>query len=44
MFLIGLLGFLTGVAMVALATSSFGADTVGVMGPGSTAGMLMLLG
>ena len=40
----GLLGILTGGAIVALATSSFGADTVGVMGPGSTAGMLMLLG
>jgi len=30
--------------MVALATNSFGADAAGVMGPGSTAGMLMVLG
>ncbi len=30
--------------MVALATNSFGADAAGVMGPISTAGMLMLLG
>jgi hypothetical protein len=40
----GLLGILTGGAMVALATNSFQADAAGVMGPGSTAGILILLG
>lgn len=40
----GLLGFLTGGAMVALAMNSFQADAAGVMGPGSTAGILILLG
>ena len=40
----GLLGILTGGAVVALATNSFRADAVGVMGPGSTAGILILLG
>jgi len=40
----GLLGFLTGGAMVALATNSFKADAAGVLGPGSTAGILILLG
>ena len=44
MFVNGLLGFLTGGAMVALATNSFQADAAGVLGPGSTAGMLILLG
>ena len=40
----GLLGILTGGAMVALATNSFQSDAAGVMGPGSTAGILILLG
>jgi hypothetical protein len=44
MFVNGLLGFLTGGAMVALATNSFQADAAGVLGPGSTAGILILLG
>ena len=44
MFVNGLLGILTGIAMVALATNSFQADAAGVMGPGSTAGILILLG
>jgi hypothetical protein len=44
MFVNGLLGFLTGGAMVALATNSFEADAAGVLGPGSTAGILILLG
>lgn len=44
MIVTGLLGILTGSTMFALATNSFGADAAGVMGPGSTAGMLMLLG
>ena len=35
---------MTGGAMVALATNSFQADAAGVMGPGSTAGILILLG
>jgi hypothetical protein len=39
-----LLGFLTGGAMVALATNSFQAGATGVLGPGSTAGILILLG
>jgi len=44
MFVNGLLGFLTGGAMVAVATNSFQADAAGVLGPGSTAGILILLG
>ena len=44
MIVTGLLGILTGSTMFALATNSFGADAIGVMGPGSTAGMLILLG
>jgi hypothetical protein len=44
MFVNGLLGFLTGGAMVALASNSFQADAAGVLGPGSTAGILILLG
>jgi hypothetical protein len=40
----GLLGILTGGAMVALATNLFGADAPGVLGTGSSAGLLMLLG
>ena len=40
----GLLGILTGGAMVALAANSFQADAAGVMGPGSTAEILNLLG
>jgi hypothetical protein len=40
----GLLGILTGGALAALATNSFQADATGVMGPGSTAGILILLG
>ena len=40
----GLLVILTGSTMFALATNLFGADAAGVMGPGSTAGMFMLLG
>ena len=44
MIVIGLLGILTGGAMVALAANSFQADAAGVMGPGSTAGILILLG
>jgi len=40
----GLLGILTGSTMFALGTNFFGADAAGVMGPGSTAGMLILLG
>jgi hypothetical protein len=44
MFVNGLLGFLTGGAMVALATNSFQANAAGVLGPGSTAGILILLG
>jgi hypothetical protein len=44
MFVNGLLGFLTGGAMVALATNSFQAGAAGVLGPGSTAGILILLG
>jgi len=39
-----LLGILTGGAMAALATNSFQADAAGVMSPGSTAGILILLG
>ncbi len=39
-----LLGILTGSAMFALATSFFGANAAGVMGPGSMAGMLILFG
>lgn len=39
-----LLGILTGSTMIALVTSLFGADAAGVMGPGFTAEMLMLLG
>ena len=44
MFVNGLLGFLTGGALVALASNSFEADAAGVLGPGSTAGILILLG
>ena len=44
MFVKGLLGILTGGAWVALATNSFQSDAAGVMGPGSTAGILILLG
>jgi hypothetical protein len=44
MVVTGLLGILTGSTMLALATNSFGANAAGVMGSGSTAGMLMLLG
>ena len=44
MFINGLLGFLTGGAMDALATYSLQADATGVLGPGSTAGILILLG
>ena len=40
----GLLGILTGGAMVALATNLFGADAAGILGPGSTPGMLMVIG
>ena len=40
----GLLGILTGGAMVALAANPFQSDAAGVMGPGSTAGILILLG
>jgi len=40
----GLLGILTGGTLVALATDLFGADAPGVLGPGSTAGLLILLG
>jgi hypothetical protein len=40
----GLLGFLAGGAMVVLATNSFQADAARVMGQGSTAGILILLG
>ena len=40
----GMLGILAGGTMVALATNLFGADAAGVLGTGSTAGMLMLLG
>jgi hypothetical protein len=40
----GLLGILTGGTMVALATNLFGADAPGVLGTGSTAGFLILLG
>lgn len=39
----GLLETLTGGTMVALATNLFEADAAGVLGPGSTPGMLMLL-
>lgn len=40
----GLLGILTGGAMVPLATNSFQADAAGVMGSGSTPGIWILLG
>ncbi len=40
----GLPGFLAGSTMAALATDSIQADAARVMGPGSTAGMLILLG
>jgi hypothetical protein len=40
----GLLGILTGSTVFALATNLFGADDAGVMGPGFTTGMLILLG
>jgi hypothetical protein len=40
----GLLGILTGSTMFALATNLFRADAAGVMGPGFTAGMLILPG
>jgi hypothetical protein len=40
----GLLGILTGGTMVALATNLFGAVAPGVLGTGSTAGFLILLG
>ena len=40
----GLLGILTGGAMFVLASNSFGANAAGVLGPGSTAGILILLG
>ena len=40
----GLLGILTGGTMVALATNLFGTDAPGVLGTGSTAGLLILLG
>jgi hypothetical protein len=39
-----LMGILTGGTMVALATNSFEAGAAGVLGPGPTPGMLMLLG
>ena len=44
MFVNGLLEFLTVGAIVVLATNSFQADAAGVMGPGSTTGILILLG
>ena len=44
MFVNGLLGILIVGAMVALATNLFQADAAGVMGPGSTHGILILLG
>src|SRR5512135_170426 len=44
MFVNGVLGILTGGAMVALATNSFQSEATAVMGPGSTAGILILLG
>jgi len=40
----GLLVILTGSTTFVLATNLFGADADGIMGPGSTAGVLMLLG
>ena len=40
----GLLGILMGGAVVASATKSFQADAAGIMGPGSTAGIMILLG
>jgi len=40
----GLFGILAGVTMVALATNIFGSDAAGVLGTGSTAGLLILLG
>ena len=40
----GMLGILTGGAVVALAANSYGIDAANVLGPGSTPGMLMLLG
>ncbi len=39
-----LLRIMTGSALFALATDSFGADAAGVLGPGSTAGLLILIG
>jgi len=44
MFVNGLLEFLTVGAIVVLATNSFQADAAGDMGPGSTTGILILLG
>ena len=40
----GLFVILTGSTTFVLATNLFGADADGIMGPGSTAGVLMLLG
>jgi hypothetical protein len=40
----GMLGILTGGAVIALAANSYGIDAAGVLGPGSTPGMLMMLG
>lgn len=39
-----LYGILTGSAMVALVTNLFEPDTAGILGPGSTLGMLLFLG